>query len=194
MKYDKALLKDWCETETWDGYLERNGAYERYVSTEGFKFLEQQYFREVKRRIRFCKRLLATDKDWLVFYTLAELSDRDDLNKSPDILYKKAVRYYCLKAIHMNPDYAPLWALLSEAYEWIALLGGERNTMPLFKSSVSAHTINIRIESMNDPEDIPSYRQRQYIENAIKCMKRALTIEPVNLKYSKKLEELFSQQ
>jgi len=105
---DKALLKSYAEMESWEQYLDRNGALNKYSSKEGFKYLEKKYFEEVKRRIDCCKKLLPEHDESCVYYTIAELYNRYNLDESPEFLYKRSVRYYCIKALRKNPGYARL--------------------------------------------------------------------------------------
>ena len=187
MEYDKALLKTWAEMETWDEYLEKNNAFAKNVSAEGFKFLEQKYFKEVKRRINHCKKLLTEHDDACIYYTLAELHNRCNLDESPEYLYKRPVRYYCIKAIKKNRYHAPVWALLAEAYAWVVRLGGESDTMPTFEAMVEEDiTFDIR---QKDP--IAQQRILWFVNRAIRCAKKAFDFEPENKKYQRLSKECY---
>ena len=188
MDYDRMLLKSFAEMETWNQYLERNGAFSNYVSKEGWRHIEQKYFREVKQRITYCKKLLTEHDDACIYYTLAELNDRGNLDDSVEHLYKKPVRYYCIKAIRKNPDHAPTWALLSEAYVWIAALGGESKEMPKMTTAINEQDIIVDIEKQKSRD-----RHKPtlfFTEKAIKCLKKAIAIDPQR-EYIYRLKEFY---
>lgn len=187
MDYAKALLKSFAEMESWKGYLTRNGAFNN-VSQEVWRHIEQKYFRIVKQRIAYCRKLLTEHDDACIYYTLAELYDRGNLDDSVAHLYKRPVRYYCIKAIRKNPAYAPTWALLSEAYIWIAALGGESKEMPRMDASVDEQDIIVDIESQKS-----SRRHNPtlfFTERAIKCLKKAIAIDPQR-EYLYRLKEFY---
>jgi len=187
MKCDQALLKSYAEMETWDQFLERNGALGEYVSREVWKHAERKYFREVERRIEYCKELLGENDNWYARYVLAELYDRVNLDDFTEHLYKRSVRYWCIKAIRKKPDYAPAWALLAEAYAWVAMLGGESETMP---------TLDVMVEE-NVTVDIgqgnPAAQKKilWLAERAIRCSKEALNLDPENRRYHKLSKECY---
>jgi len=187
MDYDRALLKSFAEMETWDEYLERQGAFKN-VSTEGFKFLEQNYFKEVKRRINYCKKLLAEHDDSCIYYTLAELYNRCNLDESPEYLYKRPVRYYCIKALRKNPEYAPIWFLLAESYVWVVTLGGEsKKTMPKMQAMVEEGiTVDIK---QKDP--CVKKKLLWFANWAAKCVKKAVNLEPDNLEYQNLIRDCY---
>jgi len=198
MEYDKDLLKTWCGMETWGEHLERRGALEDFVSDKQFKVIEKEYFGEVMCRINYCKRLLETHKNALVYYTLAELYDRCNLDELREYLFKKPVCYYCIKTIRLDRNYAPAWALLAEAYSWVALLGGENNTIPKIKVSFEkANRIYLEQKSYLTHSYTLTQKQRsqiRYIEKAISCIKKALKIESFNEEYKLLLEKYYSQR
>ncbi len=130
MQYDKAMLKSWAEMETWDECLEREGALNKFSSKEGFKHVQKKYFSLVDERIQHCKELLRNHQDAFLYYVIAELYDRTDLNRSPTYLYKRHMRYYALKALEIDPSYAPARELLDRANEWVEFLGGDKDYMP----------------------------------------------------------------
>lgn len=116
----------------WGDYLSANGGLTRYTSKEGFKFLQDEYYAEVKKRIRYCKKLLKEHEDAFINYVLAELYDRCNEDESPGYLYKRPVRYYCLKALEFDLDLTPAKELLKRVKTWIEFLGGDsgKNIMP----------------------------------------------------------------
>lgn len=185
---DKALLKSWCEMETWDQYLDRNGALNKYSSKEGFKYLEKKYFEEVKRRIDYCKKLLAEHDESCIHYTIAELYNRCNLDESPEYLYKRPVRYYCIKALRKNSEYAPIWFLLAESYVWIVTLGGEsKKTMPKMQAMVEE---NIAVD-IRQKDPLAQKRLMWFVEIAVRCAKKALNLEPENKKYQRLSRESY---
>jgi hypothetical protein len=133
MGYDRALLKSWAEMETWGQCLERNGALNKYSSQEGFDHVQKDYFSLVDERISCCRELLKNYQDVFLFYLIAELYDRTDLNRSPAYLYKRYTRFYASKALELDPNYAPARELLAKANEWVQFLGGDSGSMPDFE-------------------------------------------------------------
>ena len=187
MNYDRKMLESWAEMTTWQEYLTREGAFNN-VSKEVWQYIEQKYFRIVKRRIEHCKKLLTEYDDWYICYTLAELYDRGNLDGSVEQLYKRPVRYWCIKTIRKNPDHARAYALLSEAYIWIAALGGESKEMPNMTTAINAQDIIVDIE-----RERSSNRRNPtlfFTERAIKCLKKAIAIDPQE-KYIYRLKEFY---
>ena len=127
MEYNRKLLKEWANGEYWGDYIEREGGFKDDVITKQFKALEQSYFKEIERKINYCKQLLIQHtKDFFIYYTLAALSDRQNLDKDPKALYKRQAKFYCLKTLRLSPGYAPARRLLSEIESWLQLLGNKR--------------------------------------------------------------------
>jgi len=188
MQYDKAMLKSWAEMEMWDQHLERNGAFNDYVSKEGWQHIEQKYFREVKRRIESCKRLLTEHDDACIHYTLAQLYDRGDMNESTDLLFKRGVRFHCIRAVRKNPNYAPQWTLLAESYAWVASIGGDsKKVMPSMEVLCEK---TITMDTGIDSRDPRVHRRVLWLINrAITCMKRAIDLEPENRRDNRKMRE-----
>lgn len=124
--YDKELLRSWANMEDWGDYLVRNGGVNKYSSKEGFDFLQREYYTEVNRRIENCKKLIKKHEDAFLNYVIAELYDRCNEDESPAYLYKRLVRYYCLRALEINPDFTPAKELLKRVDEWVEFIGGGR--------------------------------------------------------------------
>jgi hypothetical protein len=146
MGYDRTLLKSWAEMETWDQCLEREGALNKYSSQEGFVHVQKKYFFLLDERIQYCRKLLKDYQDAFLYYVIAELYDRTDLNQSPAYLYKRHTRFYASKALELDPNYAPARALLDKANEWIEYLGGDKNYMPDFEVQFSNMEIKINVD------------------------------------------------
>ena len=187
MTYDKEKLKTWAEMERWDEYLERNGALNELSSKEGFDHVQKEYFKELDLRIHYCKKLLKEYDDACIYYTLAELYDRQNLDEKPDLLFKRSVRRYCLESIRKKPDYAPQWVLLVRAYAWIAELGGESDEMPELEMSFWEDGVRVRIER----GDGKPQETLRWIEMAIQCMKKAISIDPDEMGYHRFLKSLY---
>jgi hypothetical protein len=132
MEYDRKMLEEWSKMSDWGDYLIKNGGLNKYSSKEGFQFLQNQYYAEVKRRISYCKKLLKEHEDVFLYYVIAELYDRCNEDESPAFLYKRSVRYYCLRAFEIDPDFTPAKELLQRAINWVELLGGDdrKNIIP----------------------------------------------------------------
>ena len=130
MHYDKAMLKSWAEMPTWGQHLERHGGLSKYSSKEGFTYLQREYFDQVEKRISCCKELLKDYQDTFLYYVIAELYDRADLNRSLAYLYKRYTRFFASKALKLDPSYIPAKELLDRAGEWVEFLGGDKDYMP----------------------------------------------------------------
>ena len=187
MNYDRKMLEGWTGMATWEEYLTREGAFNN-VSKEVWQFIEQKYFRLVERRIEHCKKLLTEHDDWYIYYTLAELYDRGNLDGSVEQGYKRPVRYWSIKTIRKNPRHASTWALLAEAYVWIAALGGESKEMPKVTTEINEQDIIVDIEK----ENTGKHRNPALFltERAIRCLKKAIEIDPQG-KYTYRLKEFY---
>jgi len=135
MKYDRVLLQIWATMDSWEDYLKKNGGLTNRTSQEGFNHIQTEYFSEVKRRIVFCKELLKDHEDAFLNYVIAKLYNNYDLNESPTFLYKRPVKYYCLRALEIDPNFTLASDLLQEANEWVSFIGGDSggNIMPEVK-------------------------------------------------------------
>jgi len=130
MRYDRKLFEEWCRMPDFGDYLDQNGALNKYGSKEGFEFLERKYYRMVKERIEYCKRLLKEGEDAFLCYVMAELFNRCNEDESPDILYKRQVRYYALKSLELDESFIPAKELLAKANSWVEFLDGDKDYMP----------------------------------------------------------------
>lgn len=130
MEYDKELLKSWCEMEGWGDYLDQHGGVNKFSSKEGFDFLSRKYYRMVKERIEYCKKILSRREDVFLFYVIAELFNRCNEDESPAHLYKRHVRYYTLKALEIDPEFTPAKVLLKKVDVWIEFIGGDKDYIP----------------------------------------------------------------
>lgn len=122
MSYDKKLLESWANMEDWGSYVIRNGGLNDYSSKEGFDFLSGEYFSEVKRRIEYCRKMLRDHEDAFLNYTLAELYDRCNEDESHIFLFKWPVKYYCHRALEIDPDFALVRELLQKVDNWLKFL------------------------------------------------------------------------
>lgn len=194
MGYDKNELERFCEMEDWGTYLEREGALANNVSKEGFKFIEQKYFRGLNKRINYCKKLLQTNDDSFINYVLAQLYDRANLDESTENLYKRKVRFFCIRAIRKDRRCAEAWALLAHAYSWVAFLGGNENNIPKLDVSVGENIVaslgqqNFLINGVEKDKSI------RYLKKAIYCAGMAVKLEPQNKKYQKMLKDYYCQR
>ena len=135
MKYDRKMLEEWSKMPDWGDYLIQNGGLNKYSSKEGFQFLQKEYYEYLDNRIRYCKNLLRHHKDdAFLCYVLAELYDRCNEDESPDYLYKRPVKYYCRKALEIDPNFTLPKKLLQKTQEWLEFIGGDKgeNIVPDF--------------------------------------------------------------
>lgn len=135
MGYDKGLLESWRKMPGWGDYLDQHGGVNKFSSKEGFDFLSREYYRMVKKRIEYCKKILKTHEDAFLCYVMAELFDRCNEDESPAHLYKRHIRYYALKALEIDPNFTPAKKILDKSNEWVEYLGGDKGFMPEFKVS-----------------------------------------------------------
>ncbi|MDD5005064.1 MAG: hypothetical protein PHS93_00990 [Candidatus Omnitrophica bacterium] len=124
MGYDRKLLESWISMEDWGDHVVKNGG---LASKEGFDFLSKEYFLEVKRKIGYCNKLLKSHEDAFLNFVIATLYDKYDLDKSPAYLYKRSVKYYCLRALEIDPDFTPAKELLQKVETWLNFIGGDKN-------------------------------------------------------------------
>ena len=152
-------LENWCTMEDWGDYIDRHGALNKNVSQEGFDFFTQKYDARLKKRITYCENI--EPKDEFVFYTLAELYNRIDVDGPKENLYKRKARYYAIRAIRKNRRYSRAWALLADIYSWVSLLGKD--------------------EKGKD-------RAIYFAGKSIICIKKAIKYNPENTKYREDLK------
>lgn len=145
--------------EDWGDYLDRHGALNKNISQEGFEFFTQKYFTRLKKRIAYCENI--EPKDEFIFYTLAALYDKVDVDGPKEKRFKRKARYYAIRAIRKNKRYSRSWALLAGIYSWVSLLGGN--------------------EKGKD-------RSIYFAEKAITCIKKAIKYNPENKKYREDLK------
>ncbi len=154
------MLENWCAMEDVCDYLDRKGALKKSVSKEGFDFLAQKYYVRLKRRIIYCENI--EPKDEFVFYTLAQLYDRVDVDGPKENRYKRKARYYAIRAIRKNRRYSRAWALLADIYSWLSLIGSEKGS--------------------------DRYISIYFAEKSITCIKKAVKYNPENTKYREDLK------
>ena len=196
MAYDKELIQSWLESDDWGAHLEKHGALGNNVSTARFKTIEKQYFDEVKRRIAYCSKLVIYYQDAFIYYAIARLFSRADLNESANQLYMQEVRCYCYKSIRKDPYFAPCWALWAEAYAWIANLGCESKVMPGFHIYFDKANTK-RVEKYIDFNVCLSKTQKiriNYIDKAIRCIQRAIKLDSMNKEYQCLLKSYYGHR
>ena len=123
--YNRRMLEEWSKMPDWGDYIITNGGLTSHTSREGFQFLQNEYYTEVKRRISYCK-FLEEKKDALICYTLAELYDRCNEDESPAYVYKWLVRYYAICALEIDRNYADAKELLKRVEDWIEPIEGDK--------------------------------------------------------------------
>jgi len=85
-----------------------------FVSNEEFFQATGEYFETLDKRIKRCERLLDGKDKFLVYYTLAQLFSRYDMDELPDYPRKKKACYYAKPTLKEDPSCAPAWALIAE--------------------------------------------------------------------------------
>jgi hypothetical protein len=126
MSYNKELLKKWCQVDEEEEYFEQCECSREDASDDKeYDRFCAEHEQELETRIRYCEDLLRDHKDVLIFYTLAVLYDQLSVERSADDLYKRKVRYYSCKALRRNPAVGRAWLILAQAYDWIAMFGGD---------------------------------------------------------------------
>lgn len=184
MAYDKNLLTRWCEGEDWATYLERNGAFENNITTPQFKAIQRKYFGDIMKKIEYCKGLLRENDDAFLNFVIAKLYELYDLDESKELLFRRPSRYYCIRAIRKDRTFAPAWTLLAENYDWIALLGGEKGSEIKMNALVEEKIIVGITQKDQQGKLIDTKGQTiKFTEWAIRCIKRAVALEPENKKY-----------
>lgn len=194
MEYNKERLERWCNGEDWGDYLIRKQALDG--SHARYKACEEQYFGVLTKRITICENILKRNEDVFINYTLARLHDKDDVDRLPEVLYKRKVIHYCKQAIKIDPQFVPAWILLAKSYEWIATLGGEKGRIPQMKAVVDGEDIVVRIEQVGHSGSSKNFQNAPIpaIEKAIACIKRAMAIDPLKKKYQEMLKGYYHQR
>lgn len=175
---DNETLISWCNMETMNEYLQKPGTF------------VDDYFAEVKRKIKQCEEFLGGDNKFLGYYTLAELYSRFDMDELPEYPNKRKACYYALKTICEDRFFAPAWALLAEVYDWAVFCGGIEGV-----AKYLADQDESVIMDKDEDDDKHSYLSEQYeldvdqlqriklAERAIFCMKKAIALDPANENY-----------
>ncbi|MFH1621614.1 MAG: hypothetical protein ABIA97_00635 [Candidatus Omnitrophota bacterium] len=198
IKIDKDLLRNWCDMEDFNDYLERLSGFSDNAQEGKFEVLLEEYERCLKERIAYCKEVINEHKDPLVYYTLAELFNRRDPDESPEYLYKRAVRYYCIKTIRLDRRYGPAWALLAYAYSWIALFGGDIGGIitgiVINPDKNEKDKKNALLQSNSEVLSEGQKKKIKCIEKAIYCIRQALKAEPKKKTYQMHLKQYCHQR
>ena len=155
-------LEKWCSMEDWGDYLDRcEGLNYKNVSKEGSDFFTQKYNARLKRRITYCENI--EPKDEFIFYTLAELYERIDVDGPIENRYKRKARYYAIRSVRKNRRYSRAWALLADLYSWVSLLGndekGKDRAINFAGKSITCIKKAIKYDSENKKyrEDLKGY-------------------------------------
>jgi hypothetical protein len=166
-------------------YLERNHAFFYDVPAEVTELAQRKYYAKLHKRINYCKKLLISHKDPFIYYTIAELYNRD---AGDDVATKDSVRYYCLKVIRRDPKFAPAWALLAEAYSWIVFINNKVIENFCEEERYSKRDLDI---NHNEPLSKKQKSDLQYIEKAICCIKKAIKLDQFNEEYKDCLKHYY---
>ncbi len=192
MKYDRELLKKWSRKDIIDEYLGYGyWLFGDDAFDEKYGEIVERQETKLKKRIKYCKKLVEECDDEIIYYTLASLYNRYKPQKSIDCLFKRCARYYALKTIKKNRSNDKAWILLAECYRWLSMIGGEKDKNLKF---IVKNTIN---KQANKEDSNVSYLDTNYefddfhkeriklIERAIYCIKKAIKIN--SCYYYKKL-------
>lgn len=134
-RISRVRLENWCNLEYVFHYLDRYGALHKNISKEGFEFLALGYFRRLNKKIAYCERI--EPKDEFIFYTLAQLYDRVDLDESQENLFKRKARFCAIRSIRKNKNYDRSWALLSDIYAWISLVETKNKSIHFVEKAIT---------------------------------------------------------
>ena len=194
------LIKHWSSIESIQEYFDRMGVCIGDASDEKFEFFNNKYEKTVERRIAYCKRIFEKHRSPVVAYTLAELYNEHDPEEAPeDAPSKRYVCYYCMKTILLDRDHAAAWALLADAYSFIALFyieGSEDDIFDdedvrYFKDELEAKVLSLvsdpRIVSGESQLDEDEKISRKNWDRAICCIRKAISIDLSNEHYKKEL-------
>ncbi len=184
--------------EDWGDYLKRRGALEEGVTTEQFQAIAREYFTEIEARIARCEAWVKERPIPQLHYALAHLYNHCDAGKSAAYFYKRPVRYHALKALRLNPQQSTAWVLLAEVYSWIAFIGGETDEIPTvtldpeYRYTPELETKPAITEPASYVEEaftLSGQQQRQIRAHnqAIRCMMKAIQLEPGNEAYQEQL-------
>ena len=194
------LLEFWAE-QTFDGYFEyKTGIKTNAVKTDDFdatfdsllEKLDVEYDAILLFRIHRCEKLLKSTRDKRLFFILARLYDKYMVEGSLDHLYKRAVRYYAIKAIRADKLLHKAWCLLGQSYSFVALLGGDENDQIAGIAIVGGGDKPDNAKTVYEIEDVR--RIACFYEKAIFCFWQALKIVPQNPTYKHKLHRLYCKR
>lgn len=166
-------LKRWCRTERAFVYIKRHGGLQDPFDHDKVIELEKAYYERLRKRMTHCQALLKHHNDAIIYFTLAQLEKRNNIGISTKRILRKEVRWYTVQAIRRNRQFHEAWALLSEAYADVALVANEAFRKP------------------DDPQAICSRRSIHFIERAIRCLKKALALDPDNEDYDIRLKQYY---
>ena len=187
------LLTEWQEMDSWMTIVDRDELLTRDLPIEMIDTREREYFEKVGLRIRFCEALLPEHGDEsLLYYTLAELYDRCNLDDSLVNLYKRRVRYYCKRTLQIDPGYSRAWALMAEIYSWITVIFGVKDLKRGVKIYIGKAMDDNRSSVRSDW--LLSKKQHlviKRIERAIYCIRQAIKIEPKSKLYKNNLQNFY---
>ncbi len=117
-------------------------------------------------------------------YVLATLHDRLAFEEPPAV-FKRAVRWHCIRAARLDPSNHRALALLGFTCSWIACLGASKGSL--------RRPIRVQVHCGPAPprewsEAAPTASQqsgfsRRWAARALRYVKRALTLDPGNATY-----------
>lgn len=184
------LLKKWCEMERLADHFDEDGEFEAICSS---------YHAKVDSRIKACHLLAGAVDDRLLYYTLAELHDRYDIEDWPECPNKRKAAFYAMRAIREDWGFGPAWALLSEIYFYLVdCWSSDEATRRRDEMGIA--------DDEEDGERPASYLDRRYrmteeqkkrirmIDRAISSIKRAIALDPANEAYHGHLELCYRQR
>jgi hypothetical protein len=194
MGYDKEMLKQWRDMDNFYDWVEKKYS----PSDDDYEKHYGEYLGIVRERINYCKNLLKTHDDKMIYFTLACLYENEDIDTYIAIRYKRPQRYYLIKAIRKDRTFVEAYMELSRAYEFHAMLGSDESHTPRIEIHEGSFE---KDESINEidhskPLDSKQKKQIQVINLAIKYAKKATVLAPDKgeykqwLKYCYKMREL----
>jgi hypothetical protein len=195
MEKHRKMLEDWARMDSWGTVMDEEKLFTRDIPNEMIKEREKQYFDEVERRIRFCNGLLRKYEDSMLYYTLAELCNRRDVNSTLENLYQVRSRYYCKRALQFDQDNARAWALMADNYSWVALIFGVKDINFKIMEHVGKKIDAYKAGTRENGEITEKQRMViKRIERGIFCIKQAIRIDPGNEKYRNHLNNFYQMR
>jgi len=192
----------WSHMPSFIDSAEGSALVDSSCDNDTFYAAEKEYEDLVRNRISWLESkiegMLTADRAEAHF-VLASLYDILNFERPPAI-FKREVRYNCIKAVRLNPEDHRAWDILALACSWVSVIGKSRglSIQPIKIVGIycttpgGAQHHESEFESHEDeaPSEYTKKRARfalRWAEKAVRYMRRALSLLPAWPRYRKHL-------